>query len=219
MESILHDNPNAEIIRNIISTEWDMFDKVCNLGGRAACQDDSATFFIMRCSQFLPWEKAVLQSYEEDLKKAKETGENLVEMKYAYMMSFDDPEYFDKYLASDMPATGEEKKAAANAAMDMILKGFREAAEEYPAFTRLGRPESGSRKDNAGTSFEVYMRSELLTYSEKTLGLFLEMIKNKIESHVNFACEIYENTAKFYGFASLEEAESVIEYNSSRSPE
>ena len=42
------------LIAAIIGAEWQMFDKVQNEGGRAACQNDARTFAIMRYSQFAP---------------------------------------------------------------------------------------------------------------------------------------------------------------------
>ncbi len=42
-------------IEKIINIEWDMFQNVHNIGGRASCQDDRRTFYIMRGSQFFCW--------------------------------------------------------------------------------------------------------------------------------------------------------------------
>ena len=38
----------TEILEAIIQLEWNMFQKVRNTGGRAGCQDDWETFYIMR---------------------------------------------------------------------------------------------------------------------------------------------------------------------------
>ena len=51
------------LVREIVETEWDLFDKVRNRGGRAACQDDANTFFIMRSSQLAAWTTAMRESY------------------------------------------------------------------------------------------------------------------------------------------------------------
>ena len=44
-----------EKIEKLIQMEWEDFQKVNNEGGRASCQDDPETFFIMRRSHFAPW--------------------------------------------------------------------------------------------------------------------------------------------------------------------
>ena len=76
----------TEILEAIIQLEWNMFQKVRNTGGRAGCQDDWETFYIMRKSQFTSWKKELLLSYERDLLDGESAGRNLVMEKYAYMM-------------------------------------------------------------------------------------------------------------------------------------
>ena len=44
-------NSKDELINQIISEEYRMFSEVQNIGGRASCQDDYDTFYIMRCAQ------------------------------------------------------------------------------------------------------------------------------------------------------------------------
>ena len=61
-----NDTPKDGLINRIIELEWDMFDKVTNTGGRAACQDDEWTFYVMRFSQFSALSEAMLQSYKQD---------------------------------------------------------------------------------------------------------------------------------------------------------
>ena len=40
-----------EKVEKILQLEWNMFQKVENIGGRASCQEDFETFYIMRRSQ------------------------------------------------------------------------------------------------------------------------------------------------------------------------
>ena len=44
-----------ELVNAIVKLEWNAFDKVDNLGGRADCQNDWNTFSVMRKSQYLAW--------------------------------------------------------------------------------------------------------------------------------------------------------------------
>ena len=73
-----------KLIQRLIEREWTLFDKVRNIGGRASCQDDRKTFFIMRGSQFLSWNVPLLESYENDLRAAQAEGRNLLAEKYGY---------------------------------------------------------------------------------------------------------------------------------------
>mgnify|MGYP003462291842 CR=1 FL=1 len=70
------------LIENIIALEWEAFDKVENEGGRADCQDDYETFYIMRKSQYLAWTDELLESYYNDLVMAANKGWNLIMEKY-----------------------------------------------------------------------------------------------------------------------------------------
>ena len=83
---------NKEIIEQIVQTEWEMFQKVQNQGGRASCQDDWPTSEIMRRSQHEIWAMDTLDSYRADLSEALGRGENLVAFKYGYMMRITFPE-------------------------------------------------------------------------------------------------------------------------------
>ena len=80
-----------DLIAKIVAMEWDMFQHVVNIGGRAACQDDPETFRIMRSSQAMAWSEDSLASYLEDLAAAAQAGRNLLTEKYARMMEFTAP--------------------------------------------------------------------------------------------------------------------------------
>ena len=69
---------NSKEISTIIQLEWDMFQQLVNLDGRASRQDDPDEFAVMRQSQFSAWDPQVITSYLNDLQKAKMEGRNLV---------------------------------------------------------------------------------------------------------------------------------------------
>ena len=72
-------------IETIIRTEWDMFQQTDNIGGRASCQDDPETFYIMRASQYENWTDSMLSCWTSFLEKSKNEGRNLVTEKYGRM--------------------------------------------------------------------------------------------------------------------------------------
>ena len=66
------------LVKQIVETEWALFDRVPNRGGRAACQDDRETFFLMRSSQLAAWSADVQESYLADLRAACRAERNLL---------------------------------------------------------------------------------------------------------------------------------------------
>lgn len=84
------------MLRKITEDEYRMMDAVQGMGGRADCQDDRELFCAMRCCQFQSWNDETLESYAEDLRKAAESGRNLVTEKYARMMEQTDPVNYEK---------------------------------------------------------------------------------------------------------------------------
>ena len=61
----------SEIAEDILNREWNLFQQVQNVGGRASCQEDERTFRIMRAAQFEAWNEAMLASYRQDLRQRK----------------------------------------------------------------------------------------------------------------------------------------------------
>ena len=99
-----------EKIEKLIQMEWEDFQKVNNEGGRASCQDDPETFFIMRRSHFAPWTEELIDCVQADMDRAHEQGRNLVMEKYAWMMASTAPEQFKKlhHFLIDPTLAGEQ---------------------------------------------------------------------------------------------------------------
>ena len=97
------------LINEIVNSEWAMFQKVENIGGRAFCQDQYDTFYANRYSQHSVLRSDTLESYRRDLLSAERTGRNLIMEKYAYMMEFTEPEYYEANLKAHLPALDQKK--------------------------------------------------------------------------------------------------------------
>lgn len=192
-----------ELQQQIVQNEWEMFQNVKGIGGRADCQDDWETFVIMRLSQFDSWDDNVLVSYLKDLEDAKECGRNLVMEKYAYMMEETDPVYFAR-IKDLLPPVDDVCVMLADVITDRYIKWEEEVEKKYPNVRRKGRPAEETSTDGT-VSIRNYLRSELKTYSKKTLSFLLASIDSKPE--YNRYLESMKKIAQAYGYATLDEAE------------
>lgn len=198
-----------KVIEEIVKAEWAFFDLVKNEGGRADCQNDFGTFQIMRKSQYMTWENEVLESFLADLKNAKENGRNLIEEKYARQMESTDFEAYQK-ISSYLPVISEENQVLIEEIVKIQVKWMEEFAEQYPSLAGASRSIHSYEDTTYNTSFETYLRGELSTYSDNTLYLYGRMIVRYFQEHKNITELTMENTAKMYGYESLEEAEQKV---------
>lgn len=192
------------LIAAIIEAEWQMFDKVQNEGGRAACQNDARTFAIMRYSQFAPLPQAVLESYRDDLEQAAQVGRNLLAEKYAYMMEYTDPATFDRTLRDHLPAVSAYKQALCARIANRLIRDEQQFAVRYPALHAQGRPTEGAQADDV--SVHVYALGELKTYSERTLERYDAWLRAHPEE--NISVSVHRVMVQLYGYDSLESAEA-----------
>jgi hypothetical protein len=200
---------NMDIVEKIVALEWKQFDRVKNEGGRADCQDDFQTFSIMRKSQYLTWTEELLHSFYEDLVNAEQRGWNLIMEKYARMMKSTNPEKYAK-LEKDLPVITEERNAIQEEIIKIQVAWMEEFAEQYPNMAGNARSIKTVTDSAFNTSYETYLRGEMGTYSEKTFVLYSGFIVSLLKQNKNLAMDIMENTAKLYGYDSLEEAERRI---------
>ena len=191
------------LISEIVSLEWNMFQKVENIGGRASCQDDWNTFYIMRYSQDVTWSDDTLRSYLNDLRQAAASGRNLLTEKYAYMMEFTDPEYYREHLQASLPALSEQKGRLIAEIVSLQLLSHRRFAGQFPRIAGAGRPVGDERGE---TSVKSYSIGELKTYSEETLRLLLRDVKQ----NPDMVLDIQRGIAEFYGYSGLEAAEQAL---------
>lgn len=197
------------IIDVIITIEWEMFDKVDNVSGRAACQDNERTFRIMRGSQFEAWDDATLESYLRDLQSALAEGRNLLTEKYAHMMEYTAPLEF-RDMEDRLPKVPVKKKELIRKITRQQLAWHERIASEFPLLVNQGRPIHTAEESMYDTSVETYMIGELTTYSMDTLRAYESYMEKLAAEGKNLSRMTLENTAKAHGYASLEEAEAAL---------
>jgi len=186
-------NSQQDTIKKILDVEWYMFQRVKSTGGPSPCQSAPDTFKKIRGSIFETWSPGVLASYLEDLKQAVDEGRNPLAEKYARMDNLIPPMSRNPLIEKIV----------------QIESGWQEEVrKKYPAiYSRVGRGTGGA---NDGSNFSVYLRSELETYSDKTLRLYYERVSQALDKGENLAILSLETLVKKGGFKNLEHAENVL---------
>jgi len=200
------DSQKSYLISQITGFEWTFFQAVQNEGGRAECQDNYYGFQVSREAQFEAWTNEMLKSYLADISTAVAQGRNLVEEKYARMMSHTAPEKY-ALIRNYLPTVSTKATNMIQRICEIHVKWSMEAFKKYPALSGQGRVVKSSSDRKNVTSLETYLAAELATYSEKTLGLYLSYIDGLVKEGKNLSLLILENTVRHYGYASLQEAE------------
>jgi hypothetical protein len=195
-----------ELINKIINLEWDAFISVQNIGGKASCQEDAQTFKTMRASQFISWSDSVLEGYLNDLQEAKVNGRNLMSEKYARMMKSTSPAEYAR-IEHLLPGLEPEVDVLIEKIMAIELAWQEDLLREFPYIAKQGRPLYSSEDSRFLTSLETYLRSELATYSKKTLELYYENRISQNNRNINGAKITLEYTVKQYGYQSLKDAD------------
>ena len=196
-----------QLIFDIAQTEWELFQDVRNTGGRASCQDDPDTFFKMRMSQWMVYSDEVLGSYYDDCREAIAQGRNPVFEKYARMMESTYPDEFEE-IKGQLPDVSD-KIDIVEKIVKINLQWDAEMMRDYPNLRSNGRVlTTADDSVEDGSSMESYLRGELLTYSMRTLELIYQETMEAYEKGESLLKQTIANETLFYGYGSLEEAES-----------
>jgi tetratricopeptide (TPR) repeat protein len=198
---------HEELVQNIVKLEWNAFDKVQNIGGRASCQDDWETFSIMRSSQYKTWDYSLLKKWVEEFHNAYESGRNLITEKYARMMESTDPERYDE-IKNNLPAITDDFIKIREAIVGIQVSWMDEFAERYPKLSSDARSVHTETDSIYATSYETYLRGELTTYSADMLYEYGRWITSLYRDGKNLAFMIMEETVHAYGYKSLDDAEN-----------
>ena len=197
-----------EMKEKIIAKEWLMFQETENAGGRASCQDNYPAFEGMRMGQFDAWSDDVLTAYLEDVTLAESEGRNLIAEKYLRMMEETHPAEYEMQKDLLPPTSVSQYKVAAEIC-EIILRQSAVMMQKYPIVAAAGRPLHKGEVGKLGTSIETYQMGELMTYSEKTLTALLARVRALESEGVSYSEKILENSVKFYGYTSLDQAEEA----------
>jgi len=170
-----------ELVREIISIELRMFLTV-QTSGPTTCQEQPETFKLMRRAGFHVLSIETLESYLQDLEEALDEDRNLVTLKYARI---------DELIPclNDNPIIGK--------IVEIEERWFKELEKKYPSTFR-------NRADFAAGT---YLRSELETYSNRTLELYLKDLTKALYEGINLTAERYTYLFKQIGYNSIDDME------------
>ena len=197
-------------IERIIDIEWQMFQKVENIGGRASCQDDFETFYIMRFSQYGSWTCEMVDYYLDFAEDSLLQGRNLVNEKYARMMEFTDPEYYHQVLEPYFPPVNDECLALIDKIVEAMIAWEIEFSKLYPKLSAAGRPITSDGDASGFTSLETYARGELTTYPVELLRLYTKYVDRLHSEGKSLSLIIQEILVEFYGYDTIKEAEDSL---------
>ena len=198
-----------KLIDEILEKEWNYFSNLNNIGGRADCQDNREDFIIMRKAQWLTFNEETLLSYFEDLNSKN----NPLFQKYGQMMKYNSPKEYEK-IKNLLEQPSSQKLDLVEKIMEIYMKWEEEFFKAYPIFSSMGRPLYSKQDDDEDTSIETYLRGELLSYSEKTLALYLKYILEMKNKNINLAIKNMDNLASMQGFENSQDVENYYTKNS-----
>lgn len=197
------------LVDKIAELEFEAFDKVRNVGGRADCQNDWATFSIMRKNQYLTWNRTMLLQYYYDFYREYRRGHNLITEKYGRMMESTAPEEYEK-LKEHFPVLSPEKKAIIEEIVKLQVEWMDAFAAQYPHLANSARSIHSEEDHLYNTSYETYLRGEISTYSDKMLELYGRYVVKYAMQGDNLAFAIMANNVHLYGYRDLEAAEKFL---------
>lgn len=198
-----------EMMELIIQREWLDFSSAPNEGGKAFCQQDPDTFFIMRRSQYMTWPDELLESWLADLQYAAQQGWNVMTEKYARMEESTAPERYAQ-ICHLLPERSDMHRAVTEQIVQIQVGWMEAFAAAYPRMAGRARNIHTAEDTFCATSYETYLRAELGTYSDATLKRYGQFVVSLFRAGENLARKIMENTARLYGYQDIDAAETAI---------
>ena len=167
------------LLDRIIGMELDMFQAVRE-EKPSLCKDMPETFKVMRRMTHCVVSNETLESYLTDLSQAAANRRNLMTEKYARMDNL-------------IPCLN------ANPVIDRVVQVEHRWREELAnKYSRMFRTQSGQALD-------VYLHSELETYSDQTLELYFKDISDAVEERRNLVAERYTFLFRILGYSSIDD--------------
>ena len=177
----------GDLLNDIIEIELDMFQRV-RTSEPSLCQERPESFRVMRGMTHSVLSAETLESYLEDLQKARAKGRNLLSEKYARMQ--------------DIIPSLKVDQAMVDIIEDIVRTEshwLKEVSAKYPHCLK-----------GQVTNFEVYLRCEIESYSDKTIRSYSADVSKAEKEGRNLAGERFDRLAKSMGYSSIAEMEEAV---------
>ncbi len=125
------------------------------------------------------------------------------------MMASSDPVYYET-IADKLPVIDQDKLDIINAICEIEVIMKEDFNKQYPLLAKQSRMIHSYEDEKEETSFETYLRGELLTYSSQSLYLYGKMLVEMINHKRNIVTDIMQETVKLYGYHNISEAQEKI---------
>ena len=157
----------------------------------------------------MTWTTQMLKSYINDFRRAGERGWNLITEKYGRMMESTAPARFAQ-IKDSFPELPQMKKEIIEEIVKIQVGWMEDFARRYPKAAGSARRIYTAEDTPFDTSYETYLRGEISTYSDETLDLYGRFIAGLCWEEKNLAELTMTNTARLYGYESLQELEKKL---------
>ncbi len=172
------------LLKEVTEEELSAFMAVQNRGGRKpSCQENPESYKTARRMTHTVQSEAFLQSYLNDLLKAKSEGRNLVFEKYALMEGSLPRTNFDEHI---------------DAIVSLESKLHDEVHKKFP--NRL----AAQNRNTNGNGFQNYLSAELQTFSPQSLKLYYDNLVESEKEGRNIVQERYSAFMQALGMPPLE---------------
>lgn len=167
-------------MEQILEAELRMFQAVPTRGPNR-CLEYPQDFKLHRKAQFSIFSTRTLQSYLEDIERARNSSRNLMTYKYARMDNLI-PRANDSRLVDEVAG--------------IMIDWQHQMEDKYPEIMQRARPVTSEKANPSETSFETYLKAELETYSEQTLNLLYQDLRKLKAAGKNGSEEVYRFLVK-----------------------
>lgn len=182
----------------------------CNFAtDNKAVQTDKAfeTLEVMKLNRYRTWNEEMITQYIYDYNCEKVKGRDIISEKYLRMLESTDQDEYRK-IEDTLPKVSEEKKKIIDKLVFAEVGCLEELNEKYPELFKHTRSIHSYEDNSMNTSYETYLKGELLTYSDKMLELYNNFWAKALAENENPCLNIVNYAVKEYGHKDLKEAEA-----------